>query len=942
VQEGENKKSPQGGNGALGEIGQLLCSNTLKSSLSRNAEPQVPAREGLKELLKPNAPPDSPASAIPEIAIQTESEYSRWQHCLDVLVDEFLARKAELLRLNKARKDQIEQYLRAYTKSEVTLEMAVLARLNSPEHESLQLFAHQSAVFQLLQILLVKRWVDRGLLSNTSLNPSGHGLNWQITSFLKKHSKQGPLGRHEWSFLKQNLFSWYSPRQGTWEKIRVALGPVNLAHEASEFPDRLLRNLADRSRLAMLGFKPRMVDASALWHLLLEQKAADERLDSINELNFASGSSGPVLVSGLENGESLSALRSLAPSGELHGVWAYSDSDFERFLSEMFILWDCSSEIPRINLLSRAAMRELSHTHRGETLFHSAERVPHQAQFAACFQSQDGKELEDAAALLDPLRENGLLLVASDHFWPTDISERAENLRDQVLKQASIRLIVDLRQLNGTAGESLPKAVVLLEKCDSRELRDSSRPQLLRARGHLHRHQVNVFWNAVLEHVRAGSEPGEVNVKSLAALEGVRLETMAAAASQQQLRSSPWLTLSDPCFYEASARLRRSLQKAHSFGTVLRWQPGMPAASPRGILLREQGKSLEAYLANVEEAGQEPPHFLFVPDDRVSEHPAFFQAQVFSAPVQFWFRLETEQSPLKKAKGHDRQWEKRLKLMPLLRLFEPGTLLATPSPKPIPFVSLEEVRNELTRIFRAPSRGMAENARLHEIILSLESTISQNLSLCSEFTSHLYSDLKIQRWELPSSLPELPARKAVEVLSHLDSSPLSRHPAVQVTRLRSAQDFKVTHVELKELSPGGIAEMMVFSGIDMALRLAGPSLILRAASEELQKRAGRPWRETSERLRYPTDVRLLQDQLREVSRMAENQLAVTREHMAVMDQIFCCLFGLASSFTDESARQAIRRHLSPDESRVQVQFTKEISPDAFTQEDSESPTAILQ
>jgi len=106
-----------------------------------------------------------------------------------------------------------------------------------------------------------------------------------------------------------------------------------------------------------------------------------------------------VLVSGLGNGESLSALRALAPKRELHGVWAYTDSDFERFLSEMFILWDCAAEIPRINLLARPALKELSRSHRGATLFHDAVRVPHQAELAACFQDLEGKELEDAAAL---------------------------------------------------------------------------------------------------------------------------------------------------------------------------------------------------------------------------------------------------------------------------------------------------------------------------------------------------------------------------------------------------------------------------------------------------------------------------------------------------------------------------------------------------------------
>ena len=939
-----NKKS-------LGDLASLLCSNTLRAALRHSPDPLLPAREGLKELLTPSSPLNNASTAkSAPAAFASEPEFSRWERCLDLLVEEFLTRKAELLRLNKARRDQIEGYLRHHSKTELSLEKSVQGRIGSPEHEALQLFAHQSAVFQLLQILLVKRWVDRGLLPESSLKPSGHTLNWQITGFLKKCSKQGLMARHDWSFLKQNIFSWYSPLKDTWERLRLLLEPVKLAQETSEFPARLLQSLGARSRLSLLGFSPHLIDSRALWRLLLEQKAADERLESISELEFATGAGGPVLVSGLGNGESLNSLRGLTTRQELHGVWAYTDSDFERFLSEMFILWDCAAEIPRINILARPALKELSRSHGahgcGATLFHDAVRVPYQAQFAACFQDPDGKELEDAASLLEPLRENGLLLVASDLFWPTDTSDRAERLREQVLKSASIRLIVDLRQLTGSAGESLPKGIVLLEKCESRELRDSNRPQLLRARGHLQRNQVNAFWDSVLEHVRSDNQhPGDVNVKSLTAVgEGVRLESMCAAASQQQLRSAPWLTLSDPRFYDASARLRRSLHKAHTFGTVFRWRPGMDQPSRRGLLLREQGEFLQAFLPTDTFPNEETPQFLFMPDSTVAEHPHFFFAQVYSAPVQFWFRLEIERGPASRAgvKAQDRQSGQRLKLMPLLRLFEPGTLLATPTQRAVPYASIDELRSELSRIFRAPSRGMAENARLHEIVLSLESTITQNIALCAEFTQHLFPELKICRWNLPSRLPEVAPRHALAIFSHLDASPLVQHPAIQITRMRSAQDFKVTNTELTELvSLGGISELKVFQGIDVALKLTGPSLLLRAAQEEFQKRVGRPWRETSERMRFPTDVRLVQKQLREeILKTAEQQLAATREYLAIMDQIFCCLFDLTTSFTDESARQAMRHHLAPEESRVQVQFARPAA--LLKPSGSESPIGILQ
>jgi len=931
---------------SLDDIHSLLCVPTLRGALRSASQPALPAREGLKELLasRPKEKKiEAQATPVPPIV---EQEFSRWERCLDLVVEDFLVRKSELTRLNKARKEQIEGYLRGHSKSEVTLEQAVHGRAGSPEQEALQLFAHQAAVFQILQLLLVKRWVDRGLHLESPQKSSGQTLNWQITSFLKRNSRQGLIGRHDWSFLKQNIFSWYSPLKETSDRLRMLLDPVNLSQESTDFPTRLLRALGARSRLSLLGFNPALIDSRAFWRLLLEQKAADERLDSTDELDFATGKSGAIVISGLGNGESLNSLRELSKCKELHGVWAYTDSDFERFLSEMFILWDCASEIPRINLHSRSALQDLERADRGVNLFQDSARVPHQAQFAACFQDSEGKELVDAVSLLSSLRENGLLLLSSDHFWPTDISDRSERLRDQALKHSAIRLIIDLRQLTGTAGERLPKGIAILEKCSSQELRDSNRPQLLRARGHLQVQQVQAFWLSVLEQVRAESNPGEVNIKSLAALgDGVRLESMAAAASQQQLRATPWVTLSDPLFYDASNRLRRSLHKAHSFGSILRWRPGMPVPSRRGVVLREHGKFLQAELPESPEAqAAEVNQYLFLPDNSVAESSSFFLAQVYSAPVQFWFRLETEQNQVKRSRSHERQSEQRLKLMPLIRLFESGTLLPALSPahNTLNFcTSLENARKDLTKIFRQPSRGMAENSSLHEIVLNLEYSIAQNIELCSEYTRALFPSLEILRGDLPDSLPEITPDLALGIFRHLDSSPLAHHPSVQITRFRSAQDFKVTNSEYQEMPLGAHAELKVFHGIEPALKLSGPSIILRSVHDELQKRVGRPWKETSERLRFPTDVRLVINQLQEVLKSAEKQLAATREHMALMDQIFCCLFGLSASFSDESARQAIRRHLSPCESRVHLHIQKD-GPLSIRPVNSAAPKGILQ
>ncbi|RYZ96590.1 MAG: hypothetical protein EOP11_23275, partial [Proteobacteria bacterium] len=287
----------------------------------------------------PNIAPSPSAAAGP---LLPGEEFSRWDRCLELLVADFLSRRHELLRLNKARKNQIEEFLRQHSGLNTSLEEAVQARIGGPEQEALQLFAHQACVFYLLQIVLLKRWVDRGQLAPDTLKLNGQTTNWLITSFLRRNAFRGMMSRHDWSFLKQNLFSWFSPTKETWEHLRLLIEAENLSHQAADFPVLLLQTLGSRSRLALLGFNPTLIDSSALWKLVLEQRAFDQRLGSYLDLDIGSERYGPVLVSGLKNGESLNALRGLSPTKELHGAWAFTDSEFERYLSEMFILWDCA------------------------------------------------------------------------------------------------------------------------------------------------------------------------------------------------------------------------------------------------------------------------------------------------------------------------------------------------------------------------------------------------------------------------------------------------------------------------------------------------------------------------------------------------------------------------------------------------------------------------
>lgn len=900
------------------------------------------AREGIKGLLSPS----SPITISPPANIsKSSSEPDRWDHCLELLVEDILSKKTEFARLNKARKNQIEAFLRSKSNAQVTLESALQSRVGSPEQEALQLFAYQASVFHLLQILLVKRWVDLGLAKDESTSGATQTLNWQITSFLKKNCAKKMLARHDWSFLKQNIYSWYSPSTETLERIRLHLNSVDLAKESNDFLVALLENLGAKSRLSLLGFHPNLISTKSLWRLLIEQKIFDQRLNSASELNFASDPSHAILLSGLRNGESLNSLRELSQSNELHGVWAFTNSELERFLSEILILWSSASDIPQINIHSRSLLKEQGKQTRSAPLFGDPLQIPHHAQLAACFSDAESKELEDSTHFLKHLRENGLLLMASEQFWPTENCDNAQKMRDFVLRTASVRLILDLRQLSCSGGESFPKGIFILEKCSSKEVRDSNRPQIIRLRGHVQKNNFDSIWSQVIEHIRHEHAPGEVVSQNFQANgDNVRMEAMAAAASQNQLKVQPWITLSDPHFYEVSGKLRRNLSKAYTFGTIMRWKHGTAAPSPRAIFLQERSdRALQA--VNAPEANllnQELPQYLFLPESRLIEDPLFYSAQMLSAPIQFWHRLESEQTQNQRSNSRlpDRQSEQRLKFMPMVNLFEPGTLLPVATNQSA-FASIEDLKKELIFLFRPGNLGLPERIRLHQIIISLENSIRQNMDVCAEFTKHLYPDLQIYRWDLISTLPDIAPDTALELFRHLDRNPITHHPSIHITKLKNINDFKVTNASFQELPLGTMGELQVFHGIDAVLKLSGPSLLLKAAYSEIQKRIGRPWLETAGKIQFPTDFFSVQNQLREILRSITQQLNSTRDCIALMDQIFCCLFSLSPSFENDSARQAIRHHLSPDEGRINVQFQKEIHA-LIKPKDSVSPIGYLQ
>ncbi len=896
----------------------LLCPSTLKTSF-RDATP-LNARESLKALLQKDtstSPKNNPPSPTME-----------WEHCLDLLVDDFLTRRSELLRLNKARKTQIENSIRRFSDTTSSLEEILQSRVGSQENEGLNLFAYEIAVFQLLQILLLKRWSDLSLLDESDNDSAKHTVNWRITSFLKKRGRR-IIQKHDWSFLKQNCYSWFSPAHTTSQSIWSVLSKLDLGKAGSHFLLETLHQISARSRLSIIGFAPKLIGPKESWELFLEYLRTQRNMDS--GVSITGDISNPLLISGLVNGDSLNSLQNLLTEKSLEGVWAFTNSEFQRFLTEINLLWISPSDIPQLNLYSKLMLSELGGQTQKSQLFSESFRVPFPAQLAACFPEGNGEELQDAVHFLDQLKERGQLLLTSDSFWPTDSSDRAQKLRENTLQKSLLKVIVDLRHAAGTKGESLPKGLFLLEKNSSKEERDANRPFILKIKGTISAEKLPQIWRKVLEALEQNQHPGEV-LDTVLQTDSARLEAMAAATSQQFLRNGPWQTLTESSFYEVSAQLKRYPNRAFASGTLLRAKNTKDINFQRAIYIKDiPGQALKADCKD----GQ----FLFLPDNRVPEPSAFFLAQINSAPLQFWYRLELEQEAKRLSRGQQRQNEQLLKMMPLARLFADGTLIpAIQSPQH--FAGHSDLRRRLPALLRPQeSRTLYQSAELLQVIVNLQHSIDQNLEVTREFSHHLYPNLSLHRWNLPAQLPEADPAQSLKILQHLDHTALLHHPSIHVTRLKPSHDFRINAVVLKPQLSGPMSELELQSGLDTMMRLSGPAILIRAAHSALLGQLGRHWQESAMKILLPTDIFLVNAQLAEISRTIQEQLKSTKECIEIMDRIFCCLFSLSNAFEDDKAYQTIRRHLTHEETKIQVDFQRPVE---IKREDFVVPKGILQ
>ncbi|NUM89025.1 MAG: hypothetical protein HUU37_07465 [Bdellovibrionales bacterium] len=713
-------------------IGALLCPSTLGAVL---AEPSVPAREEIKELIGIHTP--------------APVQESHWQHLLDVLVQDFLTRKQEITRLDKGRRARIEQELQRTSGSDEKLLVFLGAKVGTRENEGLILFAHEIALFHLMQILLVKRLADLRLLKETGAT---HGTaNWLLSHYVKSRSSRRVQGRSDWAFLKQNLFSWFIPSTDSWERIRLALNETSLAHEPS--PEAILNSLESSTRLGC----PPAFPPEAGWNILLQTRGGD--------LGSGNVPPDPVLAFGMGVSRAALSLGKLSAP-----LWLAPSSEMEQFLAEITLLWASPGQLPAARTVS---------PHCWKDSFHLDERC----HLVFCSPPEDHPiTLDCLEKILGVTSESGLLLWSGRNYWPTDQDSSSQMLRDAILRQCRLRVLVDLRHLHA-GGADLPRSLALFEKCSSKEIRDSHRPSLLRVKGAAgSAADLKSLWSFLVPLFSVDSPPGEV--QSLPVPDtSLRVEAMAAAALQSQLRGAPWTSLAEPEFFRTVGVLKRSPERAYLCGHVLARQQDFAPA--RSITLRRvAGNRFSAEFASNGEKGD----YLFVPDAGLPESPFYLSALFNSGPAQFWFRLEQEaEISLGRSRTQKRQLEQLFKMIPVVRILPRGIPLPVVHPQKLSHRAVTEAREKCLRLLRNPAEwSTADRVWLHEFAVQMEATVGHQMASARSCLSHLHPQLRLERWSVPKKLPVTDPVHALSLLRHHSMLPALAHPLLHATRLSVA------------------------------------------------------------------------------------------------------------------------------------------------------------
>jgi hypothetical protein len=864
----------------------LLCTETLQKLLPRPPGHQLENREGLKELIAPlsrsipltNKKAGPKPSHDPSESEGPSEAFALWERCFEVILEEAASRCGEMLRLNRARRLQIEKRLESLGGPQALgLEAAIQSRVGTPEHHSLQRFVNELALFHLFQFLLWRR------LGGEAKDQENTNLPFSLQKLIR-HGKNAasPLSSHDPRFLKQNLFSWFHLSQQTLDRLALFLRQLpptiidaSLLHSIAQ---HLIQKISPSEKPVDLHF------ARFLWQLIASRSDSGPiRLPARGSARIAHSEHGGIVLAAKSSGiEPLVASFSFGVRNEL-----------ELYITEMLL--QLEKELPPAAHDLEVEKLEP----KGPVLFPRSQ-LKNSATSLALFIEANKGEFGEMISCLNSLSDGGMLLAACQTYWPAEASPSAEKVRDAILRTGLVCEIIDLRQLAGWPPATSPKCLFLIQRSNSREIRDSQRPRIVRFRGQISSEETAKIYNSILESRAVASATGELKSEPVAGLANVKQELLEAAATQQQLRAHPWISLTDPAFFEATALLRRSPTKAHLCGTVMR---NLGKSRPeKSIVLIEEASSLTAYTGT---ASSEEGGFLFLPDSNCREHPLFFKSQFLATPAQFFYRIGKEEPSAKPKGAQGRHTEQLLKMVPMVRILPSG--LSVVNQKEMSWTR-EDLRTGLPEVM-ANFVGNGDRAALYQWCLNAEAAAESLIAEANELVNHLHPGTDFKRFFLPEKILSPSPRLVLQLFQHLDQSPLLQHPLIHVTRLKPVADFRITDFQIDANSPAGVSEVKILQGSEVVVRLTGPTLYLQAATEQIK--LGRTFREWSDRIRLPTDLKLLNSQVSAVIECSEQKLKLAQGILEGLDLVFSFLLGLSRSWQDDTALKAMKKFLGP-------------------------------
>lgn len=157
---------------------------------------------------------------------------------LNYLTNDVSHRKHELLQLTASRRKKVlhdlDQIASNFTHSDKNImreEFESLVYSDDPETEKIfSIFARRVAYSTLLKFILIKYWIDLGLLNEKDVKYSD--LNWTISRILSSVAQNLVADKHSWLFIKQNSYSWYRTPKELIGVITERLGSFSLTNSS--------------------------------------------------------------------------------------------------------------------------------------------------------------------------------------------------------------------------------------------------------------------------------------------------------------------------------------------------------------------------------------------------------------------------------------------------------------------------------------------------------------------------------------------------------------------------------------------------------------------------------------------------------------------------------------------------------------------------------------